>query len=338
VSREVHRPADRAEDEDGLLTRIIGEGESPAWWGFPVANIGGCEVRIHLVTPVYILAAVAHAIWNDLGLPFVLLGLAALALVVSLHEAVRAHALVRWSKLHPIDLTLWPAGAIWRFHDEETARAEGRAALVALAAVAGCAALFAGLVVGFAPHGPQLLREFPWPSLALGSLQGGSTLHTLALVAAWQAYAMSVYLLLANAVPMLPLDCALALRARGAPRRGPDPVAAWGLGVGALLVVVGMVTGYTPVALLGVCGAVVSWFAWQSSRFAVDPAGVDRWRAALREPEHASETAEGEHRITPDDREQVERVLAKISAEGINSLTRSERRLLHEATERLRGG
>jgi len=343
VKRALHKPPDRA--DGGLLARVIGDGESPAWWGFPVASIGGCEVRIHLVTPVYVLAAVAHALWNDLGLPFVLLGLLALALAVSVHEAARGHALVRWSKLHPIDLTLWPLGAVWRFHDEESVRGEARAALVALGAIAGCVLVSAGVIIAFAPGGARLLAELFRPALAIGSLRGGSTLHTLALVAAWQMYAMSAYMLLANLVPMLPLDAALALQGRAVPgRRRSDPVAAWGLPVGAALVVVGMVTALTPIALLGVCGAVVSWFAWQSSRFAVDPAGVDRWRAALGEPAPTGapgtngETPQPAGPITPEEREQVERVLAKISAEGIDSLTRAERRMLHEATERLRGG
>lgn len=338
MTREVHRPADRAEGDGGPLSRIIGEGESPAWWGVPVASVGGCQIRVHLVTPVYALAAVAHALWNDLGLPFVLLGLVALALVVVVHEAARGHALVRWSKLHPVDVTIWPLGGVWRFHEEDTAPAGGRAALVGLAAVAGCMMIFGGLVVGFAPSGARLLLEFLWPALALGSLQGGGTFQTLALIGAWQAYAMSVYVLLANLLPMLPLDAALVLRARRPARGRHDAVAAWGLGIGAALVVAGMVTGLTAMALLGMCGAVVCWFEWQSSRFAVDPAGVDRWRAALGDPDERHERSGPANPISAEDREQVERVLAKISAEGINSLTRSERRLLHEATERLRGG
>lgn len=337
MNGEVHKPADRADGRGTLLSRIIGQGESPAWWGVPIARIGGCEVRIHLVTPVYVLAVIAHAVWNDLGVPFVLLGLAALALVVLMHEGARGHALVRWSKLHPIDVTFWPLGAVWRLHDEDPARAEGRAALVALGSTAACALLFGGAVFSFAPDGPRLLSEFLRPSVALGSLQGGSTMHTLALIAAWQAYAVSVYVLLANCLPMLPLDASLALRG-WQKRRGRSDAAPWGIAVAVALVVSGMVTGITSIALLGMCGAVVCWFEWQSSRFAVDPAGVDRWRAALREPDPDRETETHTGPITPEDREQVERVLAKISAQGINSLTRAERRLLHEATERLRGG
>lgn len=322
--------------EDGFVARVIGEGESPAWWGIPVGRVGGCSLRVHLVAPVYALAAVAHALWNDLGAPYVLLGLAALGAAVVLHEAVRGHVLVRWSGLRPIDVTFWPLGAVWRFEHEATARGEARAATVALAASGVVAAAFGAGVAAVAPGGWRLLLDVFVPAVALGSLQGSTTLETLGLVALWQAYAMSLFVFLANCLPMLPLDAAVALRGGRGP--GAGRVAAWGLVVASVLVVGGMVTGLTAVSLLGVCGAVVCWFEWQSSRFAVDPAGVDRWRAALDEPSEARERREGVGPISEEDREQVERVLAKISAEGIASLTRAERRLLHKATERLRGG
>jgi len=325
------KPGRREDRDAGLFARVLGDGESPAWWGVPVGSIGGCRVRVHLVTPVYVLATIAHAIWNDLGIPFVLMGLGALTLVVALHEAVRGHALVRWGRLHPIDVTLWPLGAVWRFHDEETARAEGLGALMGLVVVGGLCAILGGLVFALAPDGARLLLDFFRPGLALGGL-------TLAIGALWQAYAMTVYVLLANLLPMLPLDGALLLRWALPARGGLDRLAAVGVVTAASLVVCGMVTGLTPVALLGMCGAVVCWFEWQSSRFRVDPAGVDRWREALREPEEPRETHGSAGPITAEDREHVERVLAKISAEGIASLTRAERRLLHEATERLRRG
>jgi hypothetical protein len=206
VSGEVPKPEPREREPAALLARVIGEGESPAWWGIPVGSIGGCRVRVHLVTPVYVLAAVAHAVWNDLGIPFVVMGLGALACAVALHEAARAHALVRGARLRPIDVTLWPLGAVWRFHDEDSTRAEGAGALVALAATAGLAAILAGLVVAVIPDGPALLLDLFRPSLALGQLSPPKG-------ALWQAYAMSLYVLLANCLPMLPLDAAVALRA-----------------------------------------------------------------------------------------------------------------------------
>lgn len=328
---ETPKPERREGRGESFLARVIGEGESPAWWGIPVASIAGCRVRVHLVTPVYVLAALAHALWNDLGVPFVLMGLGALGAVVILHELVRGHALVRWGRLHPIDVTLWPLGAVWRFQDEHPAREEARAALTALAAVAGLCAILAGLVFAYAPEGARLLTDFFRPALALGGL-------SLAMGALWQAYAMTAYVVLANLLPMLPLDGALVLRGLARSRPGPDRAAAIGVATAAGLVVFGMVTKLTPIALLGMCGAVVCWFEWQSSRFRVDPAGVDRWREALHEPETERETRGGAGPISDEDREGVERVLAKISAEGIDSLTRAERRLLHDATERLRGG
>lgn len=320
-----------------LIARVFGDGEPPAWWGLPVGRLGGCEIRVHLVTFVFVLSLLVYAVWTGPGLWFVGPGLVALALVVGLHEAARGHALVRWRRLRPVDLTIWPLGAVWRLHDENTARHERAAAGAGLAMLVVLAVLFGLGVWAFAGGGAALTFNPARPSGVFGPQFGGrSTARALVAVFVWQCYAVSLYALAANLIPMLPLDGAILLRGRG--YGGVDRVALLGLAVAVVLVVGGLVIGQALVALLGVCGGVVCWSEWQSSRFAIDPAGADRWRAALDEADHSAEAPTPEHPMIDPEREHLERVLAKISEEGMHSLTRSEQKVLREATERLRRG
>ena len=316
---------------DSLLDRIVGQGEPPAWWGLPIASIAGCEIRVHLVTPVLIAAALVYAFWNGPGPVFVGAGLLALVMAVLMHEACRGHALVRWAGRRPTSVTFWPLGAVWSFGDDEAERGEVTGAAVGLAALVGLA-IVGALLVGFGVGDWGLLRFNPRnPTLVQASpvFASTSTLVTLSRLVAWHLYAMSLYCLAANVLPMLPLDGGVLLRAV---TREPGTAPRVGL-ISAVVLVAGGLLAYEPLfAAIGLCGGVVCWHEWQSHRFALDPAGVDRWRELLA----SEETAEGQPQIPPEQREQLEAILAKISASGMGSLSRSERRVLARATEKLR--
>ncbi|MFG0243507.1 MAG: hypothetical protein ACF8R9_12045 [Phycisphaerales bacterium JB054] len=321
-----------------LLARVLGEGESPVWWAVPLVTLGGCRVRVHVVAVVFALAVLAYAVWNGLGPTYVATGLVALAAVVGLHEAARGHALVRWFGRRPADVTLWPLGAVWRFDDggeRGGARSEGVGAAVGLGmlvAVAAAAGATFALVTGSAD---ALVFEPLRPGLVMAEISGHSTPATVGLVALWQVYAAAVYVLVLNLLPMLPLDEGVLVRAvfdRGGSRAVAPRL---GLLTAVGLLAGGLLTGLPIVASVGLCGGVYCWHVWQQERFAVDPAGVDRWRAVLDLP--ADESGGGGDPIPARDREDVERILAKISASGIGSLSRAEKRTLREATDRLRG-
>jgi len=329
--------SDTPRGRGSLLDRIVGDGESPAWWGVPVGRLAGCEVRVHLVTPVFALAVLAYAVWNGMAVTFLATGLAALCLVVLLHEATRGHVLVRWCGLRPIDITLWPLGGVWRFETEgATDRAEAKGAAGGLAMLVGIG-LLAGVSAAWATGDARTLVFDPLrPGLVLGELASTSTLTTIGLVALWQVYAAALYVLAVNLLPMLPLDGGVLLRAATARGEGRAAAGA-GLVTGAVLLLGGLLSGLPIVAAIGFCGGVVCWSERQHARFILDPAGVDRWRAALDAGADPRETPTPGPPIPPDEREQIERILAKISDRGMASLTRSERRLLQRATDKLRG-
>lgn len=321
-----------------LLARVFGEGESPVWWAVPLITLGGCRVRVHVVAIVFAPAVLAYAVWNGLGPTYVATGLVALAVVVGLHEAARGHALVRWFGRRPADISLWPLGAVWRFDDGGEggdARSEGVGAAVGLGmliAVAAAAGTAFALVTGSTD---ALVFEPLRPGLVMGEISGSSTPATVGLVTLWQVYAAAVYVLVFNLLPMLPLDEGVLVQAvfdRGGARAVASRL---GLLIAVGLLAGGLLTGLPIVASVGLCGGVYCWHVWQQERFAVDPAGVDRWRAVLDLP--TDESGEGGDPIPARDREDVERILAKISASGIESLSRAEKRTLREATDRLRG-
>lgn len=327
------------EAEHTLLGRVLGDGESPAWWGVPIGRLAGCEIRVHLVALVFVLAVLVYSIWNGAGLPFVATGLASLAVVVVLHEAARGHALVRWAKLRPTDITLWPLGGVWRFAEEEPpARAEAVGAGAGLAMSAGVAVAAGVGVVMLAGDAGRLLFNPIRPGLVLGEFEASSTAGLVGLIGVWQLYAIACGMCVVNLLPMLPLDGGVVLRFVIQDRDAFGSLTARvGLVTAAVLLVGGLLTGLPLVAAVGLCGGVVCWYTWQAERFVLDPAGVDRWRVALAAESEADETAEAEPPIPPGEREQIEAILAKISASGMGSLTRSERRQLQRATDRLRG-
>lgn len=321
-----------------LLGRVLGDGEPPAWWGVPIGRLAGCEIRIHLVLLVFVLGVLVYSIWNGLGLPFVATGLASLAAVVLLREAARGHALVRWARLRPIDITLWPMGGVWRFEEEAPpAKAEAMGAALALAMTAGLAVAAAVLVVLTTGDAGLLVFNPIRPGLALAELEASSTPTLIALIAIWQLYAAALYVLAANLLPMLPLDGGLLLRFVTRNRHDSDSITSRvGLITAAVLLLGGLLTGLPLVAALGCCGGVVCWHARQAERFVLDPAGVDRWRQVLAADDGPDEKGEATPPIPPDERERIELILAKISEQGMASLTRTERRELQRATEKLR--
>lgn len=324
-------------DAGGLLARIIGDGESPGWWGIPIGRIAGCELRVHLVTPVFVLAVLGYAVWNGLGVPFVATGLAALVVVVLLHEAARGHALERWCGLRPAGVTVWPLGGVWRFADEgASATAEAKGGVAGLAMLVGIALVAGAAVVLWTHDAGKLLFNPVRPGLVIAEFEAASTAAALGRIAVWQVYAAALYVLAAHLLPMLPLDGGLVLRsvAHGGAERGL--AARVGLVTAVVLVAGGLLTGLVLVAALGLCGGAVCWSEWQSGRFVLDPAGVDRWRAACGAGSPGDETTGAGPPIPPEERERVERILAKISSRGMASLTRAERRQLQRATEKLR--
>lgn len=333
----------------GLLGRVLGEGEAPTWWGVPVGRVAGCEVRVHLVALVFGAAALAYSVWNGPAAPFVGTGLAALIAVVVGHEAVRGHALVRWAGLRPVAVTFWPLGAVWDFApDEADPRIRARGELVGaglgwLGAVCmgGLAALAVRWIGG---HWGALLAFSPTQPLAVPpEMSTNSTASTLGRLFVWNCYTAGLSVAGVNLLPMLPLDGGVVARSLWDREPGSTRAPRVGLVVATLLGAGGLLTGLPLAAALGLCGGVVCWHAWQACRFAVDPAGVDRWRRALAGSAGpggsgggTGETGAGAGPIPAEDRERVERILSKISEHGMASLTRSERRELRRATERLR--
>lgn len=313
------------------LSRVLGEGESPVWWALPAGALRGVRIRVHVVAPVVAMAVLAHALWSGLGVGYVLAAIGAVAVVVVVREEARRRALRRWQGRRPAEVTLWPLGGLWKHADDlPDDRGEGLPASAAMGSTLALAAVGVAAFVLSGGEVAQLAFDPFRPRLALGEIEAHSTPLAAWLVWWWTLYAAAVSIWALNLLPMPPLDGGRILGSWG---MAPERVARVGLLVALVLVVAGLLTGLPLIAAVGLCGGVYSWERWQSARFAVDPAGVDRWRAALASQDAGDSDAPA---ISDEERDEVERILAKISAGGMASLSRAERRNLHRATERLR--
>lgn len=314
------------------LARLLGEGQNPMAWSLPLGRVGGVGVRLHLVFLVWGVGELVWSFWNGWGPAYALIGVAALFLVVASREAFRAWLAARAAR--PItEITLWPLGA-FRSGEGVAPQADLRDTLIG-AAWGAAMGLVLGAGVWGATHDPSAVFFAPWaPSPTLSGLRSASGVGAWPLVTLWTLHYMNILVLACNLLlPMLPLDAGVALRAGVASSRGESSgarvAASIGLGVAGALVVVAIVTGLSRLFGLAAFGGAVGWLTLQQSRFREDPAGADWWRA------HAELDTQSEP--APDEGE-LDRILAKIAATGMRSLTKAERRTLDEETRRRRGG
>jgi Zn-dependent protease len=315
-------------------------------WTIRLCTVLGIPVRMHVALPV--VAVVMLVQTPGYTRRDVLYGLltffGVLLLATFLHEL--GHALVaRGRRIHVHEIVIWPLGG-WTSCDD--ARSPGDHLRVSLAGV-----LMNGLLAGVAALG-MLIRDGSTP--AFPSL----TMSDDFLQTAWN---LNIVLLLLNLLPGLPFDGGLALEGLlwnwlGRPRaRGV--VLGTGAFTGMGLLVGGIVNGSL---LFGVVGA---WALTEVARGyrAVRENGIEDERflgvhdfsqgytslqaadgrpegererelREVLEEEDRREAAASEERETAEAR--LDRLLDRIAAEGIDSLSGEEKRFLEEESRRLR--
>ncbi len=350
-----------------MLARIFGQGESVMWWGLPVGSVGRVQLRVHLVYPTLILAQLGYAMWMGTGVAFVALSVLGLLLSVCVHEIGRwgcdrlllrslktaendeQHGADARHRVGSSEVCLWPMGGIWRFNHAVTPAIEGRAALGAWC-VSCLQCLVLALVVWLMTGDWRVVAfDLLRPDLVLGDgvLSTPSTAVTLLRIGLWEWYAMGVYLLLINMLPIVPLDGGQVLRWRWSIGRSLQEADIFAAQVGLLLTmvlfVVSMVTQRLMLGGLAVFLGVMCLTELQAARFSIDPAGLDRWRGVFERSAGGTATgtrtadpAQDGGRFSEADRQKVEAILAKISTYGMASLNRAERRILKRATRQLR--
>lgn len=296
-----HRDAPPAAD------RVLGIGEDPLAWTFPLARVGWLRLRVHVFVPLWVGAELIAWLPHDrLGFIHVAALTASLLALALIREVARSLVgRLAGAEVQPV--CLWPLGGL-----VPMGRGEGRRPVLA-----ECGGLAAGLllvpVLGWLVIASGAGRD----ALLFNPFRPGATaggLRSLAQVAAWWAYyANAVMLALNILLPMSPMDAGRLLRA-WAEGRGRARVTDTPLRVG-LLVALGLfifaaTAGEPRMMALAAFGALATFF--------------DRRRVEFR----ALEAAEP----SPD----LDGVLAKISREGLGALSEAEREALSAETARRR--
>jgi len=326
----------------GFWSRVFGGGENPLTWAIPVYRWLGISVRVHVFFIVFVLFRLLWTLSeSSMGIGFMASIMSALFLLVLLHEYGHCFA-CRWVGGEADEVILWPLGGLamvvpphdWRSHLITTlgGPAVNAALLVPLAVVTWLATGELGAVV-FNPLDPRA-------ALGLTSSESGGIAYW-ATVFVWSLHYANIILLAINMlIPMYPMDAGRVVhsflwRSLGYAKAMNISVIV-GFATAGLLAVGALVVNQTPLLALAAFGGIVCWQERAKLRMegSAEPwqteSDQDRDAAAERAAK-AEAKREAKERAA---REEIDRILAKISAEGMESLTSKERKALKRASSR----
>ncbi len=170
-----------------------------------------------------------------------------------------------------------------------------------------------------------------------------------------QVYGLSYFILLINLLPVFPFDGGRILQAWLWPRKGyrASMELATGIGMGGAIAIGlwGIVSSESLLLMIAVFGYITCWQSKRMAKYQDDfgDGGFsshgefsESWNEPERKPGYferrkirkADEQAEREHAKLASVEKEVERILSKVSASGLASLSAAERRVLEEETKR----
>lgn len=291
-----------------------------------------------MFTVVFLLFMVVWSILpSQMGFGFMALAMASLFAVVLAHEFGHCIA-CRWMGGEADRIVLLPIGGLaltrpvntWQAH---LATSAGGPVVNLLIAPLTAAALFASGLGDHVVFNPLA------PSLALGSpdFQAATTLGAYAKVGLWWLHYTNLIVLAFNAlVPAFPLDGGRMLQAalwnRFGYRRATEQAVVVGFIAGTLLIGFGLASNQTIVVAVA---ALCIWSCWMERRRLRGEVEL----GALESPAPDDADEREDRRAAQAEAEQAEldRILAKIGASGMASLSRRERKTLESATKKRRG-
>ncbi len=337
-------------------------------WALPVARVFGVTVRLHLLFILFILFELARAAFsaNSPGLPFIAMGLICGFGCVLIHEFGHVFA-CRAVGGEADDILLWPLGGLAACRPPHTWKAS-------LATTLGGPLVHPLLMVPtvlviiamggsrssliFNPF--DINAAFLAFQLDTGAV-GDTAVITLLKTSVWWFYYTNLILFCFNMLlPMFPMDAGRVLQellwARLGYRRSMKIAATTGIVIASLLGLYAVGTNTSMLLGLSLFAGFTCWSQLQRIRFedsadlgdsrfntGVEP-GYARALAEQQKLEREEETArERRQRELARQREEaakhqdeLDRILAKISREGMAALTRSEKKFLEQDTTRRR--
>ena len=340
--------------------------DNPINWSFRVARVRAIDIRVHIA---FVLAA-AIVVWMQLpergsdepwALTQVLsdgLGTYALLfLLVLLHELGHCYG-ARRTGGRADEILLWPLGGLAYVQPPHEPRAHAITAMAGPTVNVLVCALSCGAITAWS----GTLGAVPWNPLHPLEPADASFLPTTGQLWLIRFFGISYFLLLINMLPIFPFDGGRLLQAWLWPRRGYRGSMEVATGIGMVgAIAVGMFGLFAAEGWLLIMIAVFGYLTcWQTRRMAkegdgleygemgYDPDGfrgrfddVDRRPRrpgffAARRVRKAALREERERKERGRRHAEVERILRKISSEGVGSLTPREQSLLQEETQRRR--
>ena len=313
----------------GWWARVFGDGENPLRWSLPLYKAWGIAVRIHIVFVIIILARLIGTVREDaIGFQFMLVWMAGLFLLVLLHEYGHCIA-CRKVGGDADEILMWPLGGLAYCQPPNTWRAN-------LITIIGGPLVNVVLVPVFA--GGLLALGGGWNHIFFNPLDvGGSASEAMTLgFAGWSVWSLhfaNLFMLAFNLlVPMYPLDGSRIVHAfiwrKAGRRRADEVITRVGLVTAVVLATLAIVAGQMIVLGIALFGGLVSYQEMMRAKFLEGP--DEDWSMSF-EPESAPQS-QGKKEKPAVDPEEIDRILAKISSQGMQSLTRAEKKKLGKAS------
>ncbi len=323
----------------GVLRRVFGDGENPLAWGVTLYSAWGIRVRIHLLFVFYILAELIRSLLPDQpGLIYIAPLLIALFGLVLLHEY--GHCLVcRAVGGEADEILMWPLGGLascipphrWRAHFWTAAGGPlVNAVLLVPLALAAYAVTGSVAAVVFNPFNPMLTA---------GLISATSNTVLVLKLFVWSLHYANLLLLAFNLiVPMYPMDAGRLLQAglwaKVGYRESMQISAIVGLAVAGLLAVIAITfDGMQRLLAVALLGGLVCYMELRRLKFEM---GEDAFTISYdddAEDEAPSRAEQRRRERLEAEKAEIDRILAKISATGMKSLTRKEKRTLERASK-----
>jgi len=332
-----------------IVGRIFGDAENPLGWALTVGRVSGITVRLHLFFLIYVIAQLLWSIPSSHGgIGYMALAMSGLFFIVLLHEFGHCFA-CRKVGGEADDILMWPLGGLascapphnWRAHF--VTAAGGPMVNVVIFPLTGGALLLAGKAdaIFFNPFDPLI---------AVG------TLDSWWVVGLWWAHYLNLLILAFNVLlPMFPMDGGRLMHAllwrRSSYRQATETTVLVGLVTAGVVGVVAIVSEETLLLAIAIFGGLMCWRERQVIRADADLtyapeagtiSGAGFGHVAMEEESPAErkrrERMQKERAKAAKEQAEEDRILAKIAAHGMQSLTRVEKRTLKKATERRRGG
>jgi stage IV sporulation protein FB len=333
-----------------VLRRMFGDGENPLSWALPLYRAWGIQVKIHLIFIIMIIAELIWAIPQDrLGVPYTLIAMGGLFLLVLLHEYGHCFA-CRHVGGTADQILMWPLGGLaycaaphhWRADLITTVGGPG-VNLVLWPAL--------GLILLALGQSWDVLIFNPFnPGYTIGSLRLADGTQPVWLAGIWLLYYINLLLLAFNVLlPMYPMDGGRIVHAllwrRMGHRQATSIAAKLGLAIAIVIFVFAITGGSGRLVGLSIFGGITCWIELRRLKMTEDPvlggiAGYDFDRGYMGLPQddddRPSRAAEKKQKKQEQEQAELDRILAKIAAQGMASLTRGEKRWLDRTSERRR--